>query len=87
MTWNYRVVEDENGLWIREVYYDSTGVPRSCTEFPSAPYGDDVHELVRDIAMMIRGTRLPVLQYSDFEDMEEKSEEIEEECIDKESQL
>lgn len=74
MTWNYRVVKDKDGYWIREVYYDNSGVPRSCTENPSAPYGEDEHELVRDIALMIRGTRLPVLNFEDFEDLEENPE-------------
>lgn len=66
MSWNYRVLQNENSVAIYEVYYDENGDPRSCTMSPVSPIGEDVEGLKKDLEMMKQAFDKPVLDYEDF---------------------
>lgn len=60
--WNYRMVEVDGFLHLREIYYDSNGNIRMWTQEPAAPVGDDVEDLAGTIALMERALLAPVLR-------------------------
>jgi hypothetical protein len=61
-SWNYRVVEYDNGhMAIYEVYYDQHGEPWASTETPVKPCGDDLTELAGDIRMMAEALTKPII--------------------------
>ena len=49
--WNYRLLEDETGLRIIEVYYDSTSSIMGWTE-AGAPMGNDRDDVLAEIETM-----------------------------------
>ena len=60
MTWTYRVIRDENGGHrIAEVYTGESSP--MWTETPCYPWGDDLEELRRDMALMLEAFDKPVL--------------------------
>lgn len=66
-TWNYRVVQSEDGAYhMREVYY-TNGVPNSWTEPVATPYDyyDDAEELRSDLEAMLRAFDRPLLTVVD----------------------
>lgn len=66
MSWNYRMVRNENSVAIHEVYYGEDGEPHSCTMNPVSPLGKDVESLKKDFEMMEQAFDKPVLDYEDF---------------------
>lgn len=64
MTWNYRLIRDENGWGIFEVYYDH-GKPIALTQDPMFGYYESRDEVVDDLNMMLDGTKLLPLTYDD----------------------
>jgi hypothetical protein len=66
MSWNYRVLQNENSVAIYEVYYDENGEPHSCTMSPVSPLAEDVEGLKKDLEKMEQAFDKPVLEYEDF---------------------
>ena len=60
MTWNYRVVKENDCYSIREVYYEK-GKPTSWTKDGIPVYGEDYKDLVYDFFLMEKAFRKPVL--------------------------
>ena len=62
MSWNYRVVLENDTYTLREVYYD---IPETdgmmWTENPAYPMGETLDELRQDIDLMKAGLLSPVL--------------------------
>ena len=60
-TWNYRVMEDEDGQFtLREVYYTDEKEIQSWTG-EVAPFGESEEELRNDLDYMLRAFNLPIL--------------------------
>ena len=68
--WNYRVVRRERSgvAWfaIHEVYYGDDGQPALCSQEPTAPGGENVVELLRDVELMHLALDKPVLEYDEI---------------------
>ena len=61
MTWNYRVIQDDDCIYVAEVYYDDTGRPDYYSG-PVPPYGQSEEGLKADYEMMGSAFDKPVLQ-------------------------
>lgn len=61
MTWNYRVIQDENWFYLAEVYYDETGRPDYYSG-AVALCGDTEGEIIEDYVKMGSAFDKPVLQ-------------------------
>jgi len=65
MTWNYRIVKQDDIYELCEVYYDQLGWPMG---FCSAkPIGDTKEELQSVLDMMSEGCSRPIFDAKDFE--------------------
>lgn len=64
MNWNYRVVRNEDGLRIFDVYYDEAGQPISTHEQPTHVYGDTIEEMKEQLSLMLEALEKPVLEES-----------------------
>lgn len=65
MSWNYRVLENENGFGIYEVYYDDDGGINNISAAPMEPYGETVEDLKWDMDAMNAAFDKPVLSFTD----------------------
>ena len=82
MSWNYRVLRQvELGpdgkemiyYGIHEVYYNSAGVPTTCSINPMSPFGETFEELVSDLRYFSEALEKPVLDFDSIgEGIEEK---------------
>ena len=77
MSWNYRIIKEEKispagemvaGYTIREVYYDTGGRACATTLDPCYPCGDSKTELGKDLELMTRAFREPILDIDDIPD-------------------
>ena len=78
VTWNFRALKYEDGTYgVHEVFYDD-GEPWGCTEHSVGPVGDDLDEILDDLARMVRCLKEPVLEYSEIGDdrVTVKTEEV-----------
>jgi hypothetical protein len=66
MSWNYRIVKDNDGLRIFDVYYDEAGNPISTHEVPTYVYGDTVDDLRDQLALMSEALALPILDENEI---------------------
>jgi hypothetical protein len=48
---------------IHEVYYNSAGVPTTCSINPMSPYGETFEELVSDLRYFSEALEKPVLDF------------------------
>lgn len=75
--WNHRVIHFKNeGIdeySIHEVYYDKDGNPNGYTD-PTAPFGESVDELARDVCYIAGALAKPVLTLIDGKLVEEARE-------------
>ena len=62
-TWNYRIVHDEGGYHLAEVYYDEDGTPWGYAE--RLPGYDEKDEIVRDWWMMREAFCNKVIEWED----------------------
>ena len=62
MSWNYRVVRNEHGLRIFDVYYDEAGAPIATHEAPTYVYGETVDDLKAQLALMLEALDKPVIE-------------------------
>lgn len=69
MTWDYRVVLRTIGAdtihAIYEVYYDEDKIT-GYTECNVSPQGDTLEDLVKDLELMIQGTKKSVIRWEDL---------------------
>jgi len=74
MSWNYRVIRenipDSHGnvaetFGIHEVYYDSEGIPKMCSE-AIEPYGETMEELQWVLKKMSEALHKPILEMELF---------------------
>lgn len=63
--WNYRVVEVDGFLHLREFYYRSDGTIRMCTQVPSTPIGNDLDDLRGAMELMTKALKAPILRLVD----------------------
>lgn len=61
MSWNYRVVQENNAYTIREVYYDDNGQPHAWSSTGSLAYGENAAELAQDVELMVQAATKPAL--------------------------
>lgn len=66
MSWNYRVVRNEDGLRIFDVYYDESGKPIGSNAAPTHVYGDSVDDLREQMNLMLDALALPILEKTDI---------------------
>jgi hypothetical protein len=64
MTWNYRIVKQDNIYELCEVYYDQLGKPMGYCS--SKPIGDSAEELQSVLDMMSEGCSRPIFDAKDF---------------------
>ena len=63
MKWNYRVVEDKDGmLSVHEVYYDRAGEVEFITTEPITIIGEDVDSIKAQMAMIQDAWDKPVIK-------------------------
>jgi hypothetical protein len=62
MTWNYRVIENEEMFQIHEVYYNEAGEITAISENPVAPAGESLEELAKDLEHYAEALKKPVLK-------------------------
>lgn len=73
MTWNYRVLMNQFGeLAIHEVYYNSKGVPNSCTSNPVTVSAANISELIDQLERMKNACAKPVIDEQYFIKLEPK---------------
>jgi len=60
-SWNYRVVRDQDGLRIFDVYYDDDGLPISTNAAPTYVYGETLDALNAQLQLMLEALKRPVL--------------------------
>jgi hypothetical protein len=74
--WDYRVIKKEilgeDSFTIHEVYYDLDGKPYLVTENACYPAGETIEELKEDFEHYKSALDKPVLNYSDFEQLEQE---------------
>jgi hypothetical protein len=75
MTWNYRVILNNDIYQIHEAYYNDAGEITAVTEDPIAPAGDTLEELTDDIEHYIQAVKHLVLKMNElkFAPFEERS--------------
>lgn len=61
MSWNYRVVKDEQGFHVTDVFYDKDGWPRSWGERHNILEGETFDELSFQIEAVQKAWAEPVL--------------------------
>jgi hypothetical protein len=66
MSWNYRIIKDNDGLRIFDVYYDEAGHPIATHAVPSYVYGDTVDDLREQLALMSEALVLPILDENEI---------------------
>ena len=66
MSWNYRVVRDDDGLRIFDVYYDEAGNPIGSNATPTYVYGETVEDLREQMNLMLEALALPILEEKDI---------------------
>lgn len=65
VTWNYRVMQDETGYSIREVFYENGDVV-AWTAVPVAVWGETLDALVWGLAKFNEAVQQPVLKIADL---------------------
>lgn len=70
MTWNYRILQDEDGFALHEVHYDRAGNPYAYTETPIT-FECDPEEgpegIIQSLRLALRDAEeKPVLRKEDF---------------------
>lgn len=63
--WNYRIIQNETGYTIREVYYKDDGSIFLWSEKPCYPYGEDKEDLLGDFMLMEKAFSAPILYEKD----------------------
>jgi hypothetical protein len=72
MTWNYRVLEHEEGFAIHDVFYNKNNKPESYGTDPVyLGWYDNCEDLKSDLNLILKALDKPVLKYSDFEILED----------------
>jgi len=67
MNWNYRVLMNQFGeLAIHEVYYNSKGVPNSCTASPVIVSAENISDLLVQLEHMKNACTKPVIDEQYF---------------------
>jgi hypothetical protein len=67
MNWNYRVLMNQFGeLAIHEVYYNSKGVPNSCTATPVIVCAENISEILEQLERMKNACTKPVIDEQYF---------------------
>jgi len=64
MTWNYRVVRDEDGLCIFDIYYNEAGQAVASGIDPTYVYGDELEDLKARLMLMLEALEKPILEKS-----------------------
>jgi len=65
MTWNYRIVKQDDHYELCEVYYNPLGKPIGYCS--TNPVGDSPEELQSVLDMMSEGCSRPIFEAKDFE--------------------
>ena len=61
MSWNYRVIKQNDYYAVHEVYYDKDGNPEAHTRLPCVPNGESKLDIELDLRFMILALYKPVL--------------------------
>lgn len=72
MTWNYRIVREPEGLFIREVFYLDNGEIGGCSQDPITPFGHDLQDLTNDLATLQAALQLPILNLDEIDKAAQK---------------
>jgi hypothetical protein len=62
MTYNYRVVKEDDDLRIYDVYYNEQGDPIATHTGPTFVYGETVEDLRVQLQLMLDALDMPVLE-------------------------
>ena len=65
--WNYRIIKDDTGFTIREVYYNDDDIIFGWSQEPDYSYGETIDELLGDFELMVKAFKAPILYLKDGE--------------------
>lgn len=66
MSWNYRVVKDENRLYIYDVYYNEQGIPHGTHDRPTFVCGENIKEMKSQLQRMLEALDKPILEMKEI---------------------
>jgi len=66
VSWNYRVVQGQDGLRIYDVYYSDAGEPIATNECPTYVCGETIEELKNQLTLMLEALHKPILDQSEI---------------------